>query len=523
MKEKYVLAHDVGTSSNKAVLVRLDTTVVGHATAEYPVYYPKRGWAEQKPSDWWKAIATTTKRLLEKEKVKPAQIVGLAFSTQMAGTLPVNEKGEPLMPCMIWLDTRAAEQAEKIWKGPIKIAGYNLFALLKFLQITGGAPGRVGKDAICKILWIKEKEPSIYAETHKFLDVKDYLLYKCTGNFVTSRDCANISWLMDTRKGRLCWAEPILKKYGIEKEKLPEIRKSTEIAGKLTDEAAEELGLAEGTPVVVGAGDVVSASVGSGAVLENHIHAYVGTSGWLACHTKERKKDITHYIGSICSANPDMYLCVAEQETAGACLEWVKNNMFSEIAEDVYEMFDKMAANVAPGSGGLIFTPWLFGERAPLDDPNVRGGFHNLSLEHSRENLVRAVLEGVALNMKWALGCLEKLTSKAEAINIIGGGAISNVWCQIFADVLNRRIKQVQDPKEAGAKGAAIIAMIALGNVKSFEEAAELVRIKNVYEPNQKNVRVYEEIFNEFRGIYKNNRKMYRRLNAGKLNQFEKG
>lgn len=516
MKEKYVLAHDVGTSSNKAVLVRLDATVVGHSSAEYCVHYPKRGYAEQHPLDWWKSIVITTKKLLEVKKVKPTQIVGLAFSTQMAGTLPVNKNGEPLMPCMIWLDTRAAEQAEKIWRGPIKIAGYNIFTLLTFLRITGGAPGRVGKDPICKILWVKENEPKIYAETHKFLDVKDYLLYKCTGNFVTSRDCANISWLMDTRKGRLCWSETLLRKYGIDLAKLPEIRKSTDIAGKLTAQASGELWLAEGTPVVVGAGDVASASVGSGAVLENHIHAYVGTSSWLACHTTERKRDLTHYIGSICSANPNMYLCVAEQETAGACLEWVKNNMFKETTEDVYEIFDKMAADAAPGSGGLIFTPWLFGERVPLDDPTVRGGFHNLSLEHTRENIVRAVLEGVALNMKWALGYLEKITSKADAINIIGGGAISNVWCQIFADALNRRINQVQDPKEAGAKGAAIIAMVALGYVKGFEEAAELVKINNIYEPNPENAKVYEKIFEEFKGIYKNNRQMYRRLNAGK-------
>jgi len=510
---KYILAHDTGTTSNKAVLVRLDGEIIGYASAEYPVYYPKRGWAEQKPSDWWNAVTKTTRTLLEKADVKPSDVAAIVFTTQMSGTLPVDSNGETLMPCMIWLDERAKEQAEKMSRGIIKIAGYGLTTLIRFLTITGGIYGHVGKDPICKILWVKEEQPKIYAETYKFLDCKDYLVYKCTGNFVISRDYANIWWMMDTRKGKFDWSDIILKKYGIERAKLPEIRKATDIAGKLTSEAAAEMGLREGTPVVVGAGDVASAAVGSGAVREGKIHAYIGTSDWFGCHLSERKKDLFHYIGCICSANPNMYLCVAEQETAGACLDWLKNAMFKESREDVYVLFNEMAAKVKPGSDGLIFTPWLFGERAPLDDPMVRGGFYNLSLEHTGEHMVRAVLEGVALNMKWALFYMEKLAGKADSINIVGGGAVSNVWCQILADALNKKINRVRDPKEAGARGAAIIAMIALGDVKSFEDAETLVKIDTVYEPNPQNAIIYEKIFKEFRSIYKNNRKMFRRLN----------
>jgi len=516
MKQKYILAHDVGTSGNKAVLVRLDNTIVGSASAEYCVHHPERGCAEQSPSDWWNAVVTTTRELLDSTRTKPSDIAGLVFSAQMAGTLPVDDAGEALMSCMIWLDTRAAEQAKKIWSGAIKVSGYSVFTLLRFLRITGGAPGLAGKDGISKILWLKENEPDIYSKAFKFLDSKDYLLYKSTGNFVTSRDNANITWLMDTRTERLCWSDSLLKKYGIHGEKLPEIKKSTELAGKLTTEAAKDLGLAEGTPVIVGAGDITSAAIGSGAVAENQIHAYVGTSSWVAFHTSRRKKDVRHYVGSICSANPDMYLCIAEQETAGACLDWVKDQMFKEKAKDAYELFDQMAADVEPGSRGLIFTPWLFGERAPLDNPSVRGGFHNLSLDHSSGHVVRAVLEGVAFNMKWALYYLEKLSQKADAINMIGGGPLSPTWSQIFADVLNRRIKQVHDPKEAGAKGAAVIAAVGLGYIEKLEDAEKLVRIDKVFDPNPNNVETYEEIFEEFKNIYKNNQKMYRRLNSGK-------
>ncbi|MGQ9545416.1 MAG: xylulokinase [Candidatus Bathycorpusculaceae bacterium] len=514
MKGKYILAHDTGTTSNKAVLVDLNGEIVGHSAAEYPVYYPKMRWAEQSPLDWWKAVTSTTRQIIEEKSVKPSDISAVIFTTQMSGTLPLSSDGEPLMPCMIWLDTRAKRQAEKMSRGLIKIAGYSLPTLITFLRITGGIYGHVGKDPICKILWLKEEAPKIYAETYKILDCKDYLLYKCTGNFVISRDCANIWWMMDTRKGRLNWSDKILKKYGIDKAKLPEIKRATDIAGKLNSEAASEMGLREGTPVIVGAGDIASAAVGSGAVKEKKIHAYIGTSGWLGCHLKERKNDLFHYIGSICSANPDTYLCVAEQETAGACLDWLKNNLFKENREDIYKTFDEIASKTEPGAKGLIFTPWLFGERAPLDDPTVRGGFYNLSLEHSKEHIIRAVLEGVSLNMKWALGYMEKLAGKAESINIIGGGASSTVWCQIIADVLNRRVNKVHEPKEAGARGAAIIAMIALGYFKRFEEAEKLVKIDAPCEPNPENAALYEEIFVEFKNIYKNNKKMYRRLNA---------
>ncbi|MFX0096821.1 MAG: FGGY-family carbohydrate kinase [Candidatus Hodarchaeota archaeon] len=516
MKKKYVLAHDVGTSSNKAVLVGLDTSIKGTETADYCVDYSEGGCAEQTPSDWWNSVTTTTKDLLRKTRIKSSDIIGLVFSTQMAGIIPVDGEGDPLMSCMTWLDTRASEQARKIWKGLIKISGYNIFTLYKFLRITGGAPGHTGKDPICKMLWLKDNEPDIYSKTFKFLDCRDYLLYKTTGKFVTSRDHANITWLMDTREDRLCWSDSILRKYGIEKEKLPEIKKATDIAGKITRSAATELGLDDGLPVIVGAGDMSSAAIGSGAALENQIHAYVGTSSWVACHVSERKKDIRHYIGSICSANPDMYLCVAEQETAGACLEWIKENIFRESMKDVYDMFSSMAVDVEPGSKGVIFTPWMFGERAPLDDATVRGGFHNLSLEHSRGHIVRSVFEGVAFNMKWALHYLEKLTKKAEAINMIGGGAISNTWCQIFADVLDRPIKQMQNPKEAGAKGAAIIAAVALGLRERLEDAANLIKPNKIFKPNPENVKIYERIFEEFKNIYRSNKQIYRRLNLSK-------
>jgi len=493
---KYILCHDVGTSANKAVLVSLDGGIKALSKARYEVLYPKEGYAEQNPHDWWGAVVETTKEVVEGSGAGE-DIVAIVFSTQMAGVLPVDEKGEALMNCMIWLDTRAAKEAFGIIGN--RVTKYNLVNLIQFLRITGGAPGFAGKDAISKILWIKKNEPDIYKATYKFLDVKDYLIFRCTGNFVTSRDCANISWMMDTRKRKMCWSDAILRKFGIDKEKLPEIRESISIAGKLRKEAAEEFGLPEGIPVVVGAGDMTSAAVGSGAVLENEIHAYIGTSAWLGAHMAERKKDLMHYMGCICSANPEMYLCVAEQETAGACYEWLRNNFFDGLE---FHELDEMAAESEVGTRGLIFTPWMFGERSPLDDHSVRAGFYNLSLEHSKSDVIRAVLEGVALNLKWALMYFEKLTGGSDYINFIGGGAKSDIWLQIFADALKKEVKKVSDPQEAGAKGAAYIAMVGLGYM-GFEEVKRLVRVEKTFKPVKENSEVYERAFEKFKRVYR--------------------
>lgn len=491
---KYILCHDVGTSGNKAALVALDGTIKSSTRADYGLLHPKEGYAEQNPEDWWRAIVETTRKVVE----NPEDVVAMSFSAQMAGVVPVDENCNPLMNCLTWLDTRAAEIARKIVGG--RLFKYNLISMLRFIRITGGGPGLAGKDPISKILWLKYNEPDIYRDTYKFLDVKDYLAARCTGNFTTSMDNANLTWLMDTRKNRMCWSDTLLKKYGIDREKLPEIRASTDVVGKLTKKAAEELGLLEGTPIVSGAGDITSAAIGSGAVLENEIHAYVGTSDWLAAHMKKRKLDIFHYIGCLCSANPEMYLCIAEQETAGACYEWLKSNFFESLTP---AELDRIASEAEPGSGGLIFTPWMFGERAPIDDDEIRAGFYNLSLDHTRSEVVRAVLEGVALNMKWALKYFEKLTGQAEYIHFIGGGAKSDLWLQIFADALKREVRKIAEPEQAGAKGAAMIAMVGLGYLRGFEDVKKLVRVEKVFKPSKERAEIYDKLFERFRKIYK--------------------
>ncbi|TFF93480.1 xylulose kinase, partial [Candidatus Thorarchaeota archaeon] len=441
----YVLAHDVGTGGNKASLVDIEGKILGSAMDPYPVFYPEVGWAEQDPENhWWRAVCKTSKEALAKSSASARDVVAITFSTQMMGTIPIGKDGMPLMNCMTWMDSRAAKQNKEISAGPMK--------MLRMLRITGGLPS--GKDIIGKILWVMQERPEIFEKTHKFLDAKDYLIYKCTGEYVTSWDCANLTWFMDSRKGKSEWSSTILGWMDLDEDRLPRLAPSVEVVGSLTSEAALELGLTTSTAVVNGCGDMTAAGVGSGAIKEKEVHLYAGSSAWLGAHVKDRKLDIFTYTGSIRSAIPDRYFMVAEQESAGACLKHLRENWhcnqcvhIKDLAKpecqqciegrrNPYKSIDEVAEKAPPGCEDLLFAPWMFGERSPLDDHNVRGGYFNLSLSHEKQHMVRAVLEGVAYHTRWMMEGVEKrkMLGKVGKVNMIGGCARSTLWPQIFAD-----------------------------------------------------------------------------------------
>lgn len=520
MEGKYILTYDLGTASLKTALFDLNLNIVYQTIEKYPMYYPKPGWAEQEAEDWWKSVIKTTQTIIQGNNIDPSEVAALSFDCQGNCTVPIDREGNPLMRAINWLDTRASIITHKFTKGIIKISGYGLRTLLMFLKITGGAPGINGKDPISHILWIKEKEPEIYKKTYKFLSCKDYVIYKCTDRAIISRDLANTAWLMDTNPDKFNWSEKILNKFKIDREKLPEIKKSTELAGKLTKNAAEKLGLKPEIPVIVGSFDGTAAAIGSGAILNNQIHICLGTADWIATHISERKKDLMHYTGSICSAK-DNYLCLSKQETGGTCLDWIKNQMFKEEVDkfkenpkELYKYLDSIVEKIEPGAKNLLFTPWMYGERSPINDANLRGGFYNLSLDHERADLLRALYEGISFNIKWGLKFVEKLVGTTESINFIGGGAKSDIWCQILADILERNINQMDEPDFGSVRGAAIIAMVGLGIFKDFSEAIKLIKIKNIFTPNPNNKKIYNKLFSEYIKIYKRNKKMFKNLNV---------
>ncbi len=521
--QKYILSIDLGTSGSKTAIVSVHGDVVDFDFESVPLLLSPNGGAEQKPDDWWQAIMTTSKRLLGKGSVDSNDIVAIVASTQWAGTVPVDQDGKPLMNAVIWMDMRGARYVAEMAGGPVKIEGYSPLKLLRWIRMTGGAPGLSGKDPVGHILLIRNEFPDIYQKTYKFLEPKDYINFCFTGKFAASYDSICLHWVTDNRDiTRIAYSDKLLKMYDLEREKLPELKRAIDVLGPVRKEVAVELGLREDVQVVMGSPDIQAAALGSGAVRDYEGHIYVGTSSWIVAHVPFKKTDILHGIASIPSSIPDKYIIVNEQETAGGVLTYLKDNILyhkdallkEEAVPDVYKIFDKIAATVPAGSNGVIFTPWLNGERTPIEDNTARACIYNLSLENTREDIVRAFLEGVALNQRWVLGYAEKFCGREmNPIHMVGGGASSDLWCQIHADVLNRTIRQVKDPIQTNARGAAYIASVGLGYLR-FDDIPDYIQINNTFEPNPENRRIYDQLFTEFLNIYKHNKAIFKRLNS---------
>jgi xylulokinase len=400
--------------------------------------------------------------------------------------------------------------------------GYGLYKLWKWVRRTGGAPARSGKDSLAHILYLKREHPEIYSAAYKFLEPKDFLNQRLTGRFAATQDSINLHWVTDNRDiRRIRYDDALLALAGVAREKLPDLVGATDILGQLQPGPAAELGLPANIPVVGGTTDAQSAAIGSGAVKDFEGHLYLGTSSWISCYLPFKKTDIVHNLASLPSALPGRYYVANEQECAGACLAYLRDNLIfpaDELATgpapaDPYALFDKVAAAVPAGSDRVLFLPWMYGERTPIEDHSVRGGFLNLSLKTPRNHLVRSVLEGVAYNSRWLLQCVERFCGRPFAwLNVIGGGAKSEVWCQIFADVLNRTIHQVKDPLHANTRGAGLVGAVALG-LTSFADISSGVEISRTFVPNPAHRALYDELFREFLAIYRCNRAIFGRLN----------
>jgi xylulokinase len=522
---KYVLAIDLGTSGCKAALVSIHGRVVAWRFHAVETRILPDGGAEQDPDDWWDALLKSCKDVISRDIVPRENIVAFCCSTQGEGTVAVDAEGRHLMNAVLWMDARGARHVREITRGPIEVGGYHAFRLLRWIRLTGGAPSATGKDPAAHMLFIKHEFPDVYERTHKFLNVLDYLNFRLTGRFVATPDSILTSWVTDNRDAEnVVYSDSLLRGCGIERDKFPEIVKCTDVIGTLDEGVAGALGLTHDVPVVAGAIDTTAAAVGSGAVEDHEPHLYVGTSSWLAAHVPYKKTDIVKSIASVPCAISGRYLMIALQATAGGNLAFLRDRILYHEDElrseqsppDVYEVMDRIAERTPPGSNGVIYTPWIFGERSPVDDRAVRATIYNLSLENSRADVIRAFMEGVALNTRWLLRPVEKFTGRPlGAINIVGGGASSDVWCQIFADVLDRPMRQVKDPIQANVRGAAFVASVGMGFI-SFRDIPGYMEYRATYAPRPETRSVYDAHFREFVNIYKRNKGIFRRLNASR-------
>lgn len=349
-------------------------------------------------------------------------------------------------------------------------------------------------------------------------------------------DSAHLTWVFDTRRNKLQWSESLCKTFDVNRDHLPPVIKSTDIIGGLTPQAAGQMGLEPGIPVFGGGGDTFLTAVGSGALNLYDTHIYIGTSGWVAANIDRRTVDIGNFIASILGAIPGEYVYTAEQETSGICLQWVRDHLaLDEIglylnAQDpspgrvprvdkekeyasLYEFLNEIVEQTPPGSGGILFTPWLHGNRSPREDSYARGMFFNLSLETGKHQMIRSVLEGVAFHKRWMLEAIEKKIPRQESIRFVGGGARSAVWCQILSDITGRNIEVTKNPQNAGTNGAAIVCAVGLGLIKSFKEAKPLIPVDKVYKPRTEYKKMYDRSFTVFKELYKQNKKLFRMMN----------
>lgn len=399
----FLIALDIGTSSVKTILLDVERAlVIGRVTEPLKVLYPRTGWAEQSPDEIWEAAVSSIIKLLGETRIDSREVKGISIDAQMLGVVPVSREGEALYNFLTWLDTRGAGEPRELFTGVVKISGYNLVKLIKYLRITGGAPSRTGKDPISKIVWFKKNMPELYEKTWMFLNYNGYIALKLTGKPSINADEANVTWLADVRMDKPNWSSSILRDLKISLGKLPPIKAPTEVVGELKHEVARELGLHEDVKVVIGSGDVAATAIGSGGIGDREPHLYLGTSDWLAAHLPARKLDIFHAVGTIVSAIPGKHLLIAEQECGCSVLDYIVTLLYGRADKQVFDEVDRSIGSVDPSSNKIMFLPWMFGERVPIDDPYVRGVLYNVSLSDSRFQILEAIMEGVALNIKWA-------------------------------------------------------------------------------------------------------------------------
>lgn len=514
--ERCVLAIDLGTSGAKVAVATSHGRILSHDFEPTGLCLLPGGGAEQDPEDWWRAVVLAARSSLEAAEMPAGDIAAVSCTTQWSGTVPVNSNGTALGNALIWLDSRGRPYVQRISGGLLSVAGYSVTRLPRWIRLTGGIPSHSGKDSIAHILYLKHDKAAVYESAHKFLEPKDYLNLRLTGEFTATYDSIALHWVTNNRNPyQVTYDEKLLKWTGVDGNKLPDLHRAVEVVGGLRGEAAEDLGLRAGIPVVGGTPDMHSAAIGSGAVRHFQAHLYLGTSSWITCHIPFKKTDLLHNMASLPAALPGRYLVVCEQETAGASLEFVRDRVLgSEEAEGGFLRMEHLAGESDVGSGGVIFTPWLYGERTPVEDHTVRGGFHNLSLETTLQDMIRSAYEGVAYNSRWLLEHVEKFAGRRlEPLNAIGGGAQSGLWCRIHADVLQRKIRQVEEPRQANLRGAALLAGMALGDVDA-DEIPECVEIQTEFTPDPQVRDEYDHLYGEFLNIYRKTAKIYRRLNS---------
>lgn len=503
--KKYLIAHDLGTTGDKATLYDVNGNLIKSVEYLYPTNFYNSTWAEQNPYDWWKAFCENNKVLLK--DINKQEIAGIAFSGQMMGCVVVDKRGEPLRQAIIWADQRSQEQ-EKIIRNKIDE--------WEFYRTTGHKISAA--YSIEKLMWIRDNEPSIYQRTYKMLQPKDYIIYRLTGKFLTDYSDASGTNCLELEKG--VWSEKILDLCEISQEKLPEIYPSTYVVGEITQSISEECGLAVGTPIVVGGGDGVCAAVGAGSVKSGDTFNYLGSSSWVALTAdfpifdpQMRTYNWAHVIEGKYSPNGTM-------QAAGNSYQFIRKVLCKDLetlakVEGIspYELMNREIEKTSVGANGLVYLPYILGERSPRWNANARGAFIGLKMEHTRGDMLRACVEGIIMNLSIILEVFRK-DMEIKELNIIGGLANGAVIRQILADIYGVKARKLNFVDEATSMGAAVVAGVGVGVLKGFDAIEQFVKIDCIVESNEKNHLKYQELKKVFDESYFALLDVYENLNS---------
>ncbi len=496
MPKQLILAHDLGTTGNKASLYDKAGQVLASAFIGYGTEYPQVNWVEQNPEDWWQAICQSTQALLNQAHVSPAEIACVAFSGQMMGCVALDRQARPLRNAIIWADQRAVAEAD-VW---LERVGRE-----ETYRITGhrASPSYSGE----KILWIRKHQPDIFAQAYKFVHAKDFIVARMTGNFVTDYSDASGMNLLDLKKRD--WSAPILQAIQFDPQRLPELHASTDVVGEVLPGVAAETGLAAGTPVVIGGGDGCCAAVGAGVVCEGSAYNYIGSSSWIGIATNQPILDPKQRTFTWVHLVPGMYHPTGTMQAAGGSYQWLRD-IFCEPEKQAasqqeispYDLMNLQVEQSPPGANNLLYFPYLMGERSPRWNPRARAVYFGLTVKHTRADIIRATLEGITFNLRVILEAFLEQGAQVEAMRVIGGGARGRVWRQIMADIYGVPIVRPALLEEATSLGAALAGGVAVGIFKDFSIAEALTPIVDTILPNLQVKEKYERLYKLFNYCY---------------------
>ncbi len=507
-QSELAIAIDLGTGGPKVALVTFDGEVLCHEVHHVTTDFGADGAATQDAGAWWSLVTESIQHLLAASGAA-ARVRAVAVTGLYASTVPVDANGVPTGPALVWLDTRGGRYSRRAVGGSFQ--GYQARKALAFVRKTGGAPSTSGADPIGQMLYLVNDEPDLVARTAWFMEPVDYLTMRFTGTASATHASRIISWLTDNRDLSKYEYDPqLLSMVGLDAKRLPPLRPIGSLVGTVKPDVAASLGLASDVAVITGVPDVHAAALGTGATRLYETHLALSTTSWISCPVPKKKTDINHSIASVPGLTNDSYVIVNNQETGAKALEWLRAILAGVGPRLSFEAMTDLAATSPPGANGVIFTPWLAGERSPVDNRWVRAGFTNLSVTTTTADVIRAVMEGVAANTAWLLTYVERFTGQTlTPIRALGGGAQSSLWCQICADTMGRQIEQVPEPLLAQLRGAALLASVALGRRRLDEVVAPAGGV--TFHPGADVAALYRARARQFPSLYERDKRWSRR------------